>query len=187
MKLNQGTVIVGAHILLVPYQRHHVLKYHNWMKSEELQTLTASEPLSLEEEYEMQQSWALDEDKCTFIVLDKDKFYSTRDQVESMIGDVNLFLSEDNVAELNVMIAEMDAQGKGWGKEIAVYMIEYGIEVLKLEKILSKISSSNTRSIGLFQTLGFNKESESTVFQEITMGRCADKEWLKWLRSKIKK
>lgn len=97
------------------------------MQNEELQILTASEPLTLAEEYEMQESWAQDEDKCTFIVLDKQKFYQTRDQIDSMIGDVNLFLSEDKTGEMNVMIAETEAQGKGLGKEAIVHMIEYGM------------------------------------------------------------
>jgi hypothetical protein len=39
------------------------------MQSEELLSLTASEPLTLDEEYAMQRSWREDPDKCTFIVL----------------------------------------------------------------------------------------------------------------------
>lgn len=37
------------------------------MKSEELQRLTASEPLTLEEEYNMQKSWREDEDSKYFL------------------------------------------------------------------------------------------------------------------------
>lgn len=37
-------------------------RYQEWMKSPELQLLTASDPLSLDEEYEMQKSWLMDED-----------------------------------------------------------------------------------------------------------------------------
>lgn len=36
------------------------------MKSEELQILTASEPLSLEEEYAMQKSWLMDENSSVY-------------------------------------------------------------------------------------------------------------------------
>lgn len=37
-------------------------RYHKWMESEELLELTASTRLSLEQEYEMQQSWLNDDD-----------------------------------------------------------------------------------------------------------------------------
>ena len=36
------------------------------MKSKELQELTASEPLTLEQEYEMQKSWREDDDSKMF-------------------------------------------------------------------------------------------------------------------------
>jgi RimJ/RimL family protein N-acetyltransferase len=71
MKLNANTTIEGNKVILVPYRKEHVARYHEWMQDPALQEATASEPLSIEEEYDMQRKWAEDDDKCTFILLDR--------------------------------------------------------------------------------------------------------------------
>lgn len=173
MKCNENTKITCSKVILVPYEQEHVLRYHEWMKSEELQTLTASEPLSLEEEYQMQQSWRVDDNKCTFIVLDKEKYETNgSNEIESMVGDVNLFFNdEDNPssAEIEIMIAEPAARGKGFGKEALYCMMRYGLEELKVTHITAKIGYSNKPSINMFKKIGFKEISKSDIFQEITL------------------
>lgn len=68
MRDNANLVIRGRRALLVPYRREHVPLYHAWMQDKELQELTASEPLSLEEEFEMQRSWAEDAESERFLM-----------------------------------------------------------------------------------------------------------------------
>ncbi|XP_041364872.1 N-acetyltransferase 9-like protein isoform X2 [Gigantopelta aegis] len=177
MKVNKDSFVLGSKVLLVPYKRHHVLKYHKWMQSEELQTLTASEPLSLEEEYDMQKKWQEDEDKCTFIVLDLLKYKNGQkkqedNEIDSMIGDVNLFLndvSNRKNAEIEIMIAEETYRGKGLGKEALLSMMRYGVEVLHLDRITAKIGYDNKPSICMFMKLGFTEVSRSDIFQEVTL------------------
>ncbi|SPO20693.1 related to N-acetyltransferase [Ustilago trichophora] len=104
MRINRNTVLVGHKVILVPYRKQHVPRYHEWMKDPLIQEQTASEPLSLDEEYEMQQSWAVDEDKLTFIILarpDGDDAgpadaTSVPDLISrcKMVGDVNIFFNE---------------------------------------------------------------------------------------------
>ncbi|KAI1896656.1 hypothetical protein AGOR_G00097010 [Albula goreensis] len=95
MRINENTLLEGKDVVLVPYNEDHVPRYHKWMGSPELQKLTASEPLSLEQEYDMQRSWREDDDKCTFIILDK-KLWANPDvqEQECMVGDVNIFLTD---------------------------------------------------------------------------------------------
>ncbi|OAT05474.1 hypothetical protein BDBG_01864 [Blastomyces gilchristii SLH14081] len=68
MFINEKTALSSSRVLLVPYCKHHVPRYHEWMKDLEIQQATASEPLALEEEYAMQASWRTDADKLTFII-----------------------------------------------------------------------------------------------------------------------
>lgn len=173
MKLNQNSQILGSKIRLVPYEAKHVPRYHDWMKSEELQILTASDPLSLEEEYKMQQTWREDEDKCTFIVLSGEcEDDIKQSEIDSMVGDVNLFFNNPDdrtTAEVEIMIAEVWARGKGYGKEALCSMMKYSTEELKVKKFTAKIGYSNQSSLNLFSKLGFKEVSRSDVFQEVTL------------------
>lgn len=82
---------------------------------------TASEPLTMEQEIEMQKEWRDDEKKCTFIILARDLIVDIppipsvvhadeergdkeqesyenliEETLDAMIGDINLFLSEED-------------------------------------------------------------------------------------------
>ncbi|KAJ2317335.1 N-acetyltransferase 9, partial [Coemansia sp. RSA 2681] len=125
---------IGSQVVLVPYEKEHVPTYHEWMKSPFLQEMTGSEPLSIEEEYAMQQSWRTDDDKCTFIVLAKGaEDHPARNGIfdsSRMIGDVNFYLNNvynPHEAELEVMIAEDGCSGKGVATEVLRLMMHYAV------------------------------------------------------------
>ncbi|THU42654.1 hypothetical protein C4D60_Mb00t18450 [Musa balbisiana] len=66
-----GRSLQGEKVILVPYMREHVPTYHRWMQDPALLAATASEPLTLHQEYQMHDSWTQDPLKHTFILLDK--------------------------------------------------------------------------------------------------------------------
>ncbi|XP_076122870.1 alpha/beta-tubulin-N-acetyltransferase 9 [Alosa pseudoharengus] len=178
MRINENTLLEGKNIVLVPYNSDHVPRYHEWMSSEELQKLTASEPLSLEQEFEMQCSWREDDDKCTFIILDKQKWAEPSvPEEQCMVGDVNIFLTDPDdhsLAEVEVMIAEPGYRGRGLGKEVTQMMLCYAVNRLGVRKFEAKIALNNTVSIALFKKLGFGELSVSEVFGEMTLGMNVD-------------
>ncbi|PFH48042.1 hypothetical protein AMATHDRAFT_76923 [Amanita thiersii Skay4041] len=137
MKVTEGTVLVGDKVLLVPYRPEHVPKYHAWMLDEELRRLTASEPLSLEEEYEMQRKWQVDEDKLTFIILAKsdgsevslasgDEMVMPSDPrlaALPMVGDVNMFLSGTRPPPPQIQEA-VDGDEEDFSAEVEIMIAE---------------------------------------------------------------
>ncbi|EGT57145.1 hypothetical protein CAEBREN_22421 [Caenorhabditis brenneri] len=176
MKLNENVQITGKNCVLVPYEPCHVKKYHKWMEDEEIRRLTGSERLSLKEEYEMQKSWREDEDKLTFIVLNKED----SEEENRMVGDVNLFIStsassenpsEDvTEGEVEIMIAEPSGRGKGIGEEAVSLIISWALKNLQINVFRAKITDDNTPSLSLFQKkLGFEQVGYSTAFKEYTL------------------
>uniref|UniRef100_A0A3Q3KG97 Uncharacterized protein n=1 Tax=Monopterus albus TaxID=43700 RepID=A0A3Q3KG97_MONAL len=123
MKINENTLLEGHIVVLVPYKSlSHIhlfpqFRYHEWMKHPELQHLSASETMTLKQGYDMQGSWREDDDKCTFIILDKQRWADPSiEEEQCMVGDVNMFLTEPtdlSLAELEIMIAESTCDGAG--------------------------------------------------------------------------
>ena len=156
-------------------------------KKQEIRAATASEQLTLEQEYDMQASWRDDKDKLTFI---SGQIEDPSQASISPVGDVNLFISvneEDDgklslVGEIELMIAEKGTQGRGFGKASLLvflkYIIEHQSEILaehfsesrEVEKtdvfsyLRVKIRQENIRSVNLFESLGFRKTGSAANF-----------------------
>ncbi|XP_068155460.1 alpha/beta-tubulin-N-acetyltransferase 9 [Drosophila tropicalis] len=190
MRLNEKTRIVGHRVILVPYEAKHVPKYHQWMSNEALRQLTASEELSLLEEYAMQRSWREDNDKLTFIVLSADLYAQSKDEIAAMVGDTNLFLhqdedSEQTIAEAEIMIAEQDSRGKGYGREAMLLMLKYARDHLDIDKFEVKIDMDNVISQRMFQSFQFVETRRVEVFHEVTLERSITADWNKWLEEEV--
>ncbi|KAG8926049.1 hypothetical protein FRC03_011146 [Tulasnella sp. 419] len=206
MRINQRTALVGNSVVLVPYRSEHVQTYHRWMTDPNLLKLTASEPLTLEQEFEMQQKWRVDDDKLTFIVLARPPT-SLPNNTQSpemnendikdcpMIGDVNLFFNRNPLlpieespgdeleVECEVMIAEPAYRRKGLALAALKLLLNYASSPSQPLKIsprhfLARISATNEPSISLFSKLGFVKSKYVEVFDELELRWCHDAEWL---------
>ena len=189
----------------------HLPKYHEWMQDPKILEATGSEPLTMDQEIEMQQSWRDDPDKCTFIVLAKElcrlsngnNSLDVTENLEAMLGDVNLFLSEiedddeteaqvvqstvgeakeesqtsndetkkapEVQAEIDIMIAEKDFQGKGMGKAATCMMLLYGATSLKVKRFFCKINEDNEASLKLFKSIGFVQCDYAACFKQVEL------------------
>jgi len=170
MKDNWNVKVIGKKVVLVAYKEKFVPKYHGFMSDPAMLELTASEPLTLEVEYEMQKTWYNDPKKLTFIILSKEQQScgSTSDEekrsndveIDCMAGDINLFLHDNDDpynAEVDIMIGEPSYRNKGLATEALNLIMHFGIHKLQIKRFFAKISETNDPSIRLFERMGFER------------------------------
>lgn len=125
----------------------------------------------------MQQKWAEDPDKLTFIILDRQQMLeSDGNEIFSMIGDTNLFLingGEDSEleseVELEIMIADPAARRKGLASESLKLLMIFAIRerICPKRKFTVKIGVENFASCRMFEKFGFVKVGVNEIFNEV--------------------
>ena len=130
----------------------------------------------------MQESWRDDEKKCTFIILDGERYRESMGKgldmeqwnvalEESMVGDVNVFFNDPDddptAVEIEVMVAEMSYRKRGIGKEAVVLMMRYCINQLSTKRFRAQILEDNLASIALFRNLKYRETKRIPVFHEV--------------------
>lgn len=152
--------------------------------------------MTLEEEYENQQSWRTSHDKLTFIICAPPATASPSitardaDADAEMRGDINFFLYPSDsdlpgryTGEVDVMIASAAHRGRGLGRAAVCALLVYirrherdilgefapGEEDARLDGLMVKIKEGNVGSRKLFSRLGFVQSGDVNYFGEVKM------------------
>ena len=110
------------------------------------------------------QSTTLRKEKKWFKNYRKDKtkkFFTILDDETPIgfIGFSNINTTNKN-ADLFIVIGEDGHRGKGFGKDAAKWLIDFGFNKLKLHKINLGVVKENTPAVKLYESLGFKIEGE---------------------------
>ncbi|KAF6171064.1 hypothetical protein GIB67_037353 [Kingdonia uniflora] len=132
----------GEKVILVSYMERHVPKYHQWMQDPYLLQATGSEPLTLDEEYEMHRSWTQDPQSTHLLCW---------------ISNLWLVILQTVVLMLK--------SWQGLGKEVVLLMMSFAINKFHIQSFRAKIGDSNLSSLNLFKKLGFKEVSYSEALK----------------------
>jgi tubulin N-terminal N-acetyltransferase len=157
-------VIQGKRVRLVPYLEEHVPLYHFWLEDPEMPSLTCTETVTLQEEYEHQRACMGREDRIIKLI-----------EVDGvLIGDINLFANDSlemgGMWEVNMMIARRDFRRQGYASEA----LELLLKECHIDKVMAKVHKDNQASIELFKKDFKQFSDEPDVFGNITFIRSLD-------------
>jgi RimJ/RimL family protein N-acetyltransferase len=107
-------------------------------------------------------------------------------ETDACLGHVGLYRIDYRIrsAEFAIMIGVKDRWGKGLGKSVSRYMVNFGFRELNLNRIELTALAVNQRAIALYHSLGFQREGlmrqaqfKDGTYHDIVMMSLLRSEW----------
>lgn len=112
--------------------------------------------------------------------------YAIVDSDDEVLGHVGLYRVDSRVrkAGFGILIGRTESQGRGVGRAVSQWMIDFGFQELNLNKISLSVLSSNERAFHLYKSLGFVEEGvqrqdqyRNGVYLDVVMMSILRSEW----------
>ncbi|MBU7013667.1 MAG: GNAT family N-acetyltransferase [Theionarchaea archaeon] len=142
----------GTKVSLQSLERKHLQKCVEWLNDPEItETLSMSEPVSMESEQRWYDSYLKD---------DHSKILAIETVKGEFIGNIGLHNIDlhNRKAELGIFIGDKEYWGKGYGTEAVLLGLKFAFEALNLNKVYLRTFVSNKRAQRCYEKAGFKKE-----------------------------
>ncbi|WP_237028690.1 GNAT family N-acetyltransferase [Pedobacter steynii] len=106
---------------------------------------------------------------------DEKRFAICLTATKRYIGNVQLIHIAEGTAEFHIFIAETDCWGKGIGSQATTLILDYGFNVLQLNKILLDVDQENFGAIAIYKKMGFRETETSGRFISMELNRKENK------------
>lgn len=149
----ENEFIVGKTVYLRPVESKDAMIYCQCMNSPEVRlTFFTIFPINLIQQEELIKGLYKQKDFIPFTIVVK--------KTDKSIG-IAAFHRVDlasRAAIYSIIISEPSEWGKGYGSEVTRLMVEYGFNVLNLNRIQLHVAAHNSRGIKAYEKVGFRRE-----------------------------
>jgi len=149
-------MLKGKRIRLVPLERKHIDFFLKWFNDPEItQYITMYKPMTRDMEEEWFNNLKHKEDAVYFSIS-----INNEEKSDKIIGNcaVQNIDCKNRACSCGITIGEKTYQNKGYGTEAMELLIEYGFNVLNLNRIELSVYEFNSRAFNTYQKVGFVEE-----------------------------
>ena len=154
MKNENEYGLIGKNISLKALEEKDLDKIFAWKNNYELANLIKTHPLpvaryEIEEWLKRNQS---DKNQILWGIYDL--------KSDELLGIARLMFIDwiSSNAEFGIFIGSKSGRGKGLGKETTKMVLNFAFNDANLHKVYLKVTESNAKAIGLYESCGFDKE-----------------------------